>query len=220
VGTGSCERAGGLRSLTWSSGSYGMWSSIASANRWGSKLWPLQSPGFSGEDRDKVARSPRVVVAGPGSRASSVREQAQGLGAAWLGSFASGSAARPVGGLGRWTGTTAVAATPGSLKTEQSCGSTTVLRESHQLMILDPIDPCGAARWDQGIVTKEALRSADPGLWEPRVGNDPRPPGPKRAALLDLASTTTRAKARLSRKAPQNEGPRLSRRLFSCASFP
>ena len=49
--------------------------------------------------------------------ASNVSEQATGLGAAWLGSLAAGSAARPVGHLGRWAGTTAVAEAPGSLET-------------------------------------------------------------------------------------------------------
>ena len=29
-------------------------------------------------------------------------------------------------------------------------------------MILDPIDPRGAGRWDRGFVTKEALCRADP----------------------------------------------------------
>ena len=69
-----------------------------------------------GEDRDKAARSPRVVAAGPGPRASDVTEQATRLGAARLGSLAAGSASRSVGRLGRWTGTTAVAEAPGRLR--------------------------------------------------------------------------------------------------------
>ncbi len=83
---------------------------------------------------------------------------------AWLGSLPAGSTARPVGHLGRWAGTTAVAEAPGSLETGQACGRSTVSREGHPLMILDPIDPHGVDRWDRGFVTKGALCRADPGL--------------------------------------------------------
>src|SRR5262249_35364688 len=102
-----------------------------------------------GEDRDQATRSPRVVAAGPGPRASNVSEQAPGLGAAWLGALPAGSATRSVGYLGRRAGTTAVAEAPGSLETGQGRGSSTVSEEGHPLIILGPIDPCSADRWDR-----------------------------------------------------------------------
>src|SRR5208337_710212 len=55
-----------------------------------------------------------------------------------------------------------VAEAPGSFETEQGCGTSTVSREGHLLIIRDPIDPRGADRWDRGFVTKEALCRADP----------------------------------------------------------
>ena len=83
-----------------------------------------------------------------------------------LGSLAADSAAGPMGRLGRWAGTTAVAEAPGSIETEQGCGTSTVSREGHLVIIRDPIDPHCADRWDRGFVTKEALCRADPDLWE------------------------------------------------------
>jgi hypothetical protein len=109
-----------------------------------------------------------VVVAGPGSRTSNVSEQAPGLGAAWLDSLPSGSSARSVGRLGRWAGTTAAAEAPGSFERENRRGSGIASRTGHPSLILDPIDPRGADRWDRGFVTKGALCRADPDLWELR----------------------------------------------------
>jgi len=83
-----------------------------------------------------------------------------------------------VGRLGRWAGTTAVAEAPGSFETEQGCGTSTVSREGHLLIIRDPIDPHRADRWDRGFVTKEALCRTDPDLWGAGVGNHPGLPGP------------------------------------------
>ena len=62
-----------------------------------------------------------------------------------------------VGHLGRRTGATAVAEAPGSLETGPACERSTVSREGHPLISLDPIDPQCVARWDRGFVTKEAL---------------------------------------------------------------
>ena len=118
-----------------------------------------------------------MVAAGIGSIASNVGEQAQVLGAARLGSLSADSSAGPVGRLGRWAGTTAVAEAPGSFETEQGCGTSTVSREGHPLIIRDPIDPHRADRWDRGFVTKEALCRADPDLWGAWVDNHPGLPG-------------------------------------------
>jgi hypothetical protein len=103
--------------------------------------------------------------------------RAQVLGAARLGSLAADSAAGPVGRPGRWAGTTAVAEAPGSFETKQQCGTSTVSREGHPLIIRDPIDPHRADRWDRAFVTKEALCRADPDPWEPWGSNPLGPPG-------------------------------------------
>ena len=94
-----------------------------------------------GKDWDKATRSPRVVAAGPGSLASNVGEQAQGLGRARQGSLAAGSAARPVGCLGRCAGTTAVEESPCGLEARQGCRRRHVTRSDHQLIIFNLIDP-------------------------------------------------------------------------------
>src|SRR5208337_4908574 len=99
--------------------------------------------------------------------------------AARLGSLSADSSAGPVGRLGRWAGTTAVAEAPGSFETEQGCATSTVSREGHPLIIRDPIDPHRADRWDRGFVTKEALCRADPDLREPQGSNPLGPPGPE-----------------------------------------
>ena len=91
-----------------------------------------------GEDRDQATRSPRVVAAGLGPRASNVSGQAAGLGATWLGSLAAGSAARPVGHLGRWAGTTAIAEAHGRLAFEQVCGTNVVMKKVISFEILIP----------------------------------------------------------------------------------
>ena len=101
-----------------------------------------------------------------------------------LGSLAADSAAGPVGRLGRWAGTTAVAEAPGSFETKQGCGTSTVSREGHPLIIRDPIDPHRADRWDRGFVTKEALCHADPDPWEPWGSNPLGPPGLFPSSLL------------------------------------
>src|SRR5262249_56199229 len=76
----------------------------------------------SGKDSDAATRSPRVVAAGPGPRASDVSEQAAGLGPARLGPRPAGPAARPLGRLGRRAGTAPVAAAPGGPRTRAACG--------------------------------------------------------------------------------------------------
>ena len=50
----------------------------------------------------------------------------------------------------------------GQPRNGQGSRSSAVSRAGHPLMILDPIDPFGADRWDRGFVTKEALCRADP----------------------------------------------------------
>ena len=92
-----------------------------------------------------------------GSIASNVGEQAQVLGAVRLGSLAADSAAGPVGRLGRWAGTTAVAEAPGSFETKQGCGTSTVSREGHPLIIRDPIDPHRAGSMGSRLCDKGGI---------------------------------------------------------------
>ena len=73
-------------------------------------------------------------------------------------------------------------------KRGKRCGRSTVPQEGHPLMILDPIDPRGAGRWDRGFVTKEALCRADPDLWGAWGSNPPGRPGPSSSCPLRVPS--------------------------------
>ena len=90
------------------------------------------------EDRDQATRSPRVVVAGLGPRASNASGQAAHLGATRLGSRAAGPAARSVGRLGRWAGTTPTVEAHGRLAFEQVCGTNVVMKKVISFEILIP----------------------------------------------------------------------------------
>ena len=81
-----------------------------------------------------------------------------------------GPAARPLGRLGRWSGTAAVAEAPGHVETRPGRGRSPVSRGSRPLKILDPIDPySGRRRGDRVSVTKEALCRADPDVRRKRI---------------------------------------------------
>ena len=122
-----------------------------------------------GRIRDTATRSPRVVAAGPGPRASDVGEQVAGLGAAWLGSL---PAVPPRGLWVIWADgreRQRLRKLRAASKRGKPEESSTVSREGHPLIFLDPIDPHRVARWDRGFVTKEALCRADPDVRSQRI---------------------------------------------------
>ncbi len=90
------------------------------------------------EDRDQATRSPRVVVAGLGPRASNASGQAAHLGDTRLGSLAAGPAARSVGRLGRWARTTPTMEAHGRLAFEQVCRTNVVMKKVISFEILIP----------------------------------------------------------------------------------
>ena len=90
------------------------------------------------EDRDQATRSPRVVVAGLGPVRFKCQWTSSRIWAirGWV--AAAGPAARSVGRLGRWAGTTPTVEAHGRLAFEQVCGTNIVMKKVISFEILIP----------------------------------------------------------------------------------
>ena len=111
----------------------------------------------------QATRSPRVVAAGPGPGACRCQRTSSGTGPCVAGSAPGRSRRAACGSSGPMAGNDSGCGSSGRPRNGASLQKTTaVSQEDHPLMILDPIDPRGADRWDRGFVTKEALCRAHP----------------------------------------------------------
>ncbi len=94
-----------------------------------------------GKDSDQATRPPRVVAAGPGRRASNVGGQTAGLGACVAGFVPDRFRRAGCGSSGPTDGSDSGCGSSGQRRNGAACERSTVSREGHPLISLDPIDP-------------------------------------------------------------------------------